>query len=46
MKNRVERDTLGMVLEECGSGTEGGDMRSGLGQVQTENQKGFIIMVS
>lgn len=46
MKNRVERDILSMVLEDCGTGTEGGDMRSDMGLGQMKNHKGFIVMVS
>ena len=30
-----------MVLEECGSGIEGGDMGSGLGQGQMEKSEGL-----
>ena len=30
-----------MLLEECGSGIEGGDMGSGLGQGQMEKSEGL-----
>lgn len=45
-KARSKKDTLFILLEEDGSGTEGGGMRSGLGHGQKENQKGFMVMVS
>lgn len=41
MKTRVEIYTLCMLLEECGSGVEGRDMRSGLGQGQMEKSEGL-----
>lgn len=33
-----------MLMEECGGETEGGEMRSGMGQGQTDSQKDIVVM--